>query len=438
MFSGIHQSAVVAALAMVVVANDNGKAITPPLGWRSWNLYGANVNQALIESIMDGMVKKTYKVNGKPTSLCDLGYCDVGLDDNWQACGSPEAAPGMHYHAANGTALVNYDRFPSFKSMTDHAHGLGLTSGWYGNNCICSDHCRNATECDLQIKADVASLREYNFDSWKLDGCGGETDLVTFNKYVMETGRAITVENCHWGSKYPFKPDPTLPPAEGCPWNFYRSSGDVRASYASILGNLATTVPLAEKNLSYPGCWAYPDMLQVGCAHGPGGPRDPGLSPAETRTHFGAWAIVSSPLTLSHDVNNATISEMIWPVISNTEVLTVNQDYAGHSGTAFQQSEEMVTLTDAFIEANDDEERVQAPASQYFYKPLSTGKTAVLLMNSQDSTQELSLDFSKVPGLKCAGECAVRDIWAHKDLGSFSKAWSVSVESHDCAFVILG
>ena len=60
-------------------------------------------------------------------------------------------------------------------------------------------------------------------------------------------------------------------------------------------------------------------MLEVGCAHGPGGVHDPGLNEAETRTHFGAWAIVSSPLTLSHDVNNATITDKIWPVISNTE-----------------------------------------------------------------------------------------------------------------------
>jgi hypothetical protein len=52
-------------------------------------------------------------------------------------------------------------------------------------------------------------------------------------------------------------------------------------------------------------------MLQVGCAHGPGGKDDPGLSFAETRTHFGAWAIVSSPLTLSHDVNNDTVSGAI-------------------------------------------------------------------------------------------------------------------------------
>ena len=60
-------------------------------------------------------------------------------------------------------------------------------------------------------------------------------------------------------------------------------------------------------------------MLEVGCAHGPGGVHDPGLNEAETRTHFGAWAIVSSPLTLSHHVNNATITDKIWPVISNTE-----------------------------------------------------------------------------------------------------------------------
>ena len=52
----------------------------------------------------------------------------------------------------------------------------------------------------MQIKADVDALRKFNFDSWKLDGCGGEKNLTLFNQYVTETGRAIQVENCHWGS----------------------------------------------------------------------------------------------------------------------------------------------------------------------------------------------------------------------------------------------
>ena len=94
------------------------------------NLYGANVNQQLIMSIMDGVVAKNMTVDGKPTSLCDLGYCDVGLDDNWQACGSPDAAPGMHYHDKDGKPIINTKLFPDLGAMTKHAHSLGLTAGW--------------------------------------------------------------------------------------------------------------------------------------------------------------------------------------------------------------------------------------------------------------------------------------------------------------------
>jgi alpha-galactosidase len=430
-------AAAFATLTALARANDNGKGTTPPLGWRSWNLYGADVSQDLIESIMDGMVAKTQRsVDGSLKSLCDLGYCDIGLDDNWQMCGSPDAAPGMHYHDKSGHPIVNTKLFPDFKKMTDHAHSLGLTSGWYGNNCICSDHCASKAECDAQIQGDVDAFVKYNFDSWKLDGCGGETDLVTFNKFVMAAGKNITVENCHWGSMPPFKPDRTKPPAEGCPWNFYRSSGDVRASYASILSNLATVEPLHQSNLSYPGCWAYPDMLQVGCKHGPGGASDPGLTPAETRSHFGAWAIVSSPLTLSHDVHNKTISDAIWPVISNMEILAVNQAYVGDSGGVYDASADTVELTDAFIEATASEARVLSPSYQYLAKPIGDGKVAVFLMNSESSAQTLEADFAKVPGVSCSS-CHVRDIWNHKDLGSFDGKWTGSVAGHDAAFLVI-
>jgi alpha-galactosidase len=289
----------------------------------------------------------------------------------------------------------------------------------------------------MQIKQDVAALHKYGFDSWKLDGCGGEKDLVTFNKYMLEFGKPIKVENCHWGSVVPFKPDPTLPPAEGCPWNFYRTSGDVRASYASVIGNLATVEPLHKSNLSYPGCWAYPDMLQVGCQHGPGGASDPGLSMAETRSHFGGWAIVSSPLTLSHDVNNDTVSEQIWDIITNTEVLEVSQAYFGDSGGVYDSSSETVQLTDAYIEATENESRVIASASQYLYKPIGKGRVAVLLMNMAEDTQMLTADFSKIPGITCTVGCKVRDIWQHKDLGAFNGTATVQVESHDAAFLVV-
>ena len=69
-------------------------------------------------------------VDGVATSLCDLGYCDVGLDDNWQECGSYGTLGVLHFHDKDGNPIVNTKRFPDFNKMTDHAHGLGLTSGW--------------------------------------------------------------------------------------------------------------------------------------------------------------------------------------------------------------------------------------------------------------------------------------------------------------------
>lgn len=420
----------------LATANENGLARLPPMGWRSWNLYGGNVNQQLMEGIMDGMARKDREVDGKKMSLCDLGYCDVGLDDNWQNCKG--GADGNHYHDHDGNPVINTDRFPDQKAMTDKAHSLGLTAGWYGNNCICSDH--NSGDRKY-YEGDTKALRKFGYDGYKLDGCGSQTDMQLWDDVIKATpkqsGRdAIMVENCHWGSKVPFEPNATW-----CPWNFYRSSGDVRANYGSIIGNLGSVSRFNSKNLSYPGCWAYPDMLEVGV-------KRPGLSPEETRTHFGGWVIVSSPLTLSHDVNDNATMDTIWPVISNPEVLAVSQCYAGYSGGQFKKSEKMIQLDEVdhskiskFM--TEEEKSAVGPMVsgtwQYLYKPMEYGgtKTAVLMLNQDTGAQDLSLTFSDVPGLKCTS-CKVRDIWNRKDLGTFDNTFTVKgLASHDAAFIVI-
>merc|ERR1740130_162505 len=315
------------------------------------------------------MVKKSRMVDGKPTSLCDLGYCDVGLDDNWQDCKA--GADGNHYHDKDGNPVVNLEVFPDMKAMTKHAHDLGLTAGWYGNNCICSDQ---KSQDQKYYAGDMKAFREFAFDAWKLDGCGVQTDMQLWDDLVKaDGGKPVMVENCHWGSKVPFEPNKTW-----CPWNFYRTSGDVRASYASVVGNLNTVTKFSSRNLSTPGCWAYPDMLEVGCQHGPGGPSDPGLSMAETRSHFASWVIVSSPLTLSHDVNNDTIMDAVWPIIANKEIIAVNQAWAGHSGSPFKNATEVVQLEDynSLLQGTVMAHEGATPSWQMFYKPVGGGKIA--------------------------------------------------------------
>ena len=112
-----------------------------------------------------------------------------------------------------------------------------------------------------------------------------------------------------------------------CPWNIFRTCGDTTAMYDRCMQNLQSTIPIAKEGLSRPGCWGHPDSLQVGVD------REGKLNPAETRTHFAAWAIVSSPLFLNHDVRDEQVNDRVWDLITNREILEVNQDWAGHSGT---------------------------------------------------------------------------------------------------------
>ena len=68
---------------------------------------------------------------------------------------------------------MNEDKFPSLANMTAHAHSLNLTAGFYGNNCMCSDHVTDV----LSFAAEVNFVIDAGFDSVKLDGCGKQEDI---------------------------------------------------------------------------------------------------------------------------------------------------------------------------------------------------------------------------------------------------------------------
>jgi len=111
--------------------------------------------------------------------------------------------------------------------------------------------------------------------------------------------------------------------------NFYRSGGDIGASFDDILNKVLSTLDFNDRPspASYPGCWAYPDMSEIGnWAPGP-------LRLEEERSHWGLWAIVSSPLILGFDMSNKEAMDRVWPIITNTDALAVNHAWAGRPGT---------------------------------------------------------------------------------------------------------
>jgi alpha-galactosidase len=318
------------ALFVVVPAGaiDNGVGLTPPMGWRSWNCYGADVDQNKMESIMAKMTQRVRTVDGVNTSLLDLGYSNCGLDDNWQACG---AGAFGSFHDANGNPIVNTSRFPDMKRMIDYGHLRGLRVGWYMNNCICREgpwNWHGDVNITKHMTQSARAVAAFGFDGLKLDGCGEFMNLTWWAELLNATGHPVMIENCHWGGTVPGQTSGDGPcvgttDVSDCPYNFYRTSHDIHNTWESMTSNLHSTMAYqGNPPLSRPGAWAYPDMMEVGNM----------ASFIEDRSHFGAWVITSSPLILGNDLNNESLTDKIWPIISNKEAIAINQAWAGHPG----------------------------------------------------------------------------------------------------------
>eukprot|EP01062_Namystynia_karyoxenos_P015880 TRINITY_DN157_c0_g1_i2.p1 TRINITY_DN157_c0_g1~~TRINITY_DN157_c0_g1_i2.p1 ORF type:complete len:447 (+),score=168.08 TRINITY_DN157_c0_g1_i2:68-1342(+) len=414
------------AAATLTRGIDNGYGLTPPMGWRSWNCFHAFVDQGRMERTMDKMAQRTRTVDGRPTSLVDLGYTSCGLDDAWQAC---HFGVNGSFHSADGAPLVDRLLFPDMKRMTDHGHAKGIKVGWYMNNCICKEQGSWVGAANLRrhMERSAQAVADYGFDGVKLDGCGEFLNLTWWAELLNQTGRRVMIENCHWGRTVPGAgqggrqpvmhqgelrsadagPSQADGPCSGttmpsdCPYNFYRTSGDITNTWDSMLANLHSTIPFqGDPPLSRPGAWAYPDMLEVG--------RIP--SRAADRSHFGAWVITSSPLILGYNLLEEANTDKVWDIIANPEAIAVNQAWAGHPGR-----------------------RVKAGQVELWTKPLGSGRLAAFLLNTGTAAPaQLSLTAVGFPG-----GATVRDVWNRKDLGRAQGSINATLGEHDSAFYVL-
>lgn len=323
-------------LAGVVLGIDNGLGLIPPRGWRSWNAFDCLetrtiLTQAHMMAQMDAVLDKSRLVNGKPTSLAELGFDWISMDDGWQRCNCSvrqDLDPSLpkcdgnlcfgghcSWHDNQGQPMVRKDRFPDMNKLVDYGHSRQLKVGTYLNTCICNEH-GQPTYAD-----DVKWMMDIGFDGVKIDNCGSSTNVSHWAELMNATGKAIRIENCH--NSWPdFK-------TGFCPMNFFRTGGDISADISSILTEAYATVDAADlpEPRSRPGCWAYPDMSEVGnFAAGP-------YRDDQERTHWGLWSIVSSPLILGFDMNDSETMDRVWPIITNLDALAVSESWIGHPGT---------------------------------------------------------------------------------------------------------
>jgi len=411
-------------------AIDNGIGHLPPLGWRSWNSFGGDIDQPKMIGIIDALVDSSRQVNGKPTSLLDLGYGRAGLDDNWQACGT---GINNSFHDAQGHPLINKQRFPDMKQMNDYAHGKKVKTGWYLNNCICSESGKLQPNWPAQMHGDVDAIQALGYDAVKIDSCGPSHHLADWADLINKTGVPIMIENCWNNSTFPYWHDPKSFDYVVCPMNFFRISDDIGSNWASIINNLQRTTRFQDRNhpLSQPGCWAYPDMLEV--ANG-------ALTYVESRSHFGAWCVVSSPLILGFDLRDSKKMDSVWDIITNTEALAVSQSWAGHPGRLVAQAAQVETFQEFHNKLSrsslDDTTPLQLPSWQIWAKPTATNSQAALLVNINSATQTVSLKLSDL-GYTSSQRLKVRDIWEHKDLEVMNgdATYSASLAAHDSKFL---
>jgi alpha-galactosidase len=161
----------------------------------------------------------------------------------------------------------------------------------------------------------------------------------------------------------------------------WRTTSDIRDSWESLLWIATANGRLHEP--AGPGHWNDPDMLEVGNGR---------MTLDEYRAHFSLWAMMAAPLMAGNDLR--TMSEEIRRILTNTEVIAVDQDPLGIQGR--------VGLDQGY--------RLQVWA-----KPLADGAVALTLFNQRADTLDGYVRWDDV-GLE-PGPVTVRDLWGHADLG---------------------
>ena len=371
-------------------------ALTPPMGWNSWNTFEVNINEDLVKKTADIIVSSGLK---------DAGYEYIVLDDGWMV---------KDHRDKNGDLVPDPVKFPhGMKALIDYVHSKGLKFGLY--NCAGTQTCAGYPGTRGYEYQDARFYANLGIDFLKYDWCNtnginATEAYTTMSKALKAAGKPIVFSICEWGDNQPW--DWATPVG-----NLWRISGDIYpcfdCEYKHEEGNWSSwgVLRILEmrkdiRKFSGPDHWNDFDMMEVGN----------GMTNTEDKSHFTLWSMMASPLFAGNDLR--IMKPETLNILTNKEIIAINQDALGIQGFKYQ-SENGVDV---------------------WVKPLFDENWAVVFLNRSDKTQKINFDWKKhiiedndfkfILNLT-SQKYNVRDLWEHINLGNTNKIFQKELASHD-------
>lgn len=382
-------------------AQTNQVALTPPMGWNTYNCFGGRITEAKIVSIAKAMVTSGMK---------EAGYRYIIIDDGWMT-GKRDK---------DGHIIVDSVKFPNgIKAVADYVHSLGLKFGIYSSPGRYT--CMKLMGSLGHEQQDADDYAAWGVDFLKYDWCrypdgtaGGaaatprddcRAAFELMRRCLEKTGRPIV---------YSMHDKCTESSEEGAlPWvktiaNMHRSGRDIRDNWDLMIHCLETTADLWQH--AGPGYWNDPDMLEVGNEKHRY-KNEPAMNLTEYRTHFSMWCMVAAPLIAGNDLRNMTPD--IVEILTNKEVIALDQDPLGKQGRRIRDDGDLEVWT----------------------KELSGNRMAVALLNKSENPVHMEFTWDEI-GI--SGRMKVRDLWRHKNLGKYKGSFrSKKIPSHGVTVLLL-
>lgn len=381
-----------ATRTLTIVGGKDALALTPPLGWNSWNVWGRSVDEAKVRAAADAM---------ESSGLAAHGYQFVSIDDGWEG-----------QRDKNGVLQPN-EKFPDMKALTEYIHAKGLKAGIYSSPGRTT--CQGLPGSLGYEEIDARTWAEWGFDLLKHDWCSyGSTmpdqplaDLqkpyIVMRQALDKVNRDIVYSLCQYGMGNVWEW------GEQVGGNFWRTTGDL----TDVWSNMAAVGfrQAGREKWSKPGHWTDPDMLVIGKVGWGPNIHDTRLTPNEQITHITLWTIQAAPLLIGADM--AQLDRFTTDLMTNHEVLEVNQDVLGRGGSRVRQDHRL----------------------EVWVKPLADGTKAVALFNRGLQRADVAATWADIG---VTGAQPVRDLWQHRDLGTFSNRFTATVPAHGAVLVKIG